>query len=244
MTESHVVTGAYNVIADVYDELMARDQSVRRVLWRHFARVFRAGDRVIDVGCGTGLDTLHLAARGVRVTAVDGSPGMIARLRAKLASTPFASLVETEIGDIVEVTAGLRGPFDGALSSFAALNTVDLARFSSILARLVRPGGRVVLHLLAPGRRREGRSCTVDIGGRPVIHECLQADETYRRFFAPHFTRRRAYALGFLTRDQIVGRVPAPVTDLLGRLESLVGGLGPLLDRGRFFVLDLQRHGP
>jgi SAM-dependent methyltransferase len=240
MTESQVVAGAYNGIADVYDELMARDQSVRRVLWRHFAGVFRAGDRVLDVGCGTGLDTLHLAARGVRVTAVDASPGMIARLRSKLATAPFAELVETRIGDIVDVTAELGGPFDGALSSFAALNTVDLARFSSILARLVRPGGRVVLHLLAPGR--DGQPRAVDIGGRSVIHQCLTAAQTYQRYFSPQFARRRAYALGFLNRDRIVDRIPARLTDLLGRLEALVGGLGPLVDKGRFFVLDLERR--
>jgi SAM-dependent methyltransferase len=242
MTESQVVAG-YNAIADVYDQLMARDQSVRRVLWRHFAAVFRSGDRVIDIGCGTGLDTLHLAARGVRLTAIDGSPGMIARLREKLAATPFADLVETQIGDIVEVMERLPGPFDGALSSFAALNTVDLNRFSSLLARSVRPGGRVVLHLLAPGRNRQTQSRTVDIGGRPVVHECLQAGPTYR-FFAPSFDLRRAYALGFLTRDRIVGRLPSAVTNLLGRLEALVGGLGPLVDLGRFFVLDLERRRP
>jgi SAM-dependent methyltransferase len=240
MPHSDFIGGAYNVIADEYDELLSRDRSVRRVLWGHHARLFKAGDRVMDVGCGTGLDTLQLASRGVRVTAVDGSTGMITRLRAKLAGTPFAGLVTTEVGDIIEVTSRLSGPYDGIISSFAALNTVDLQRFATIAAGLLRPGGRAVLHLLSPGRGHERRSWTVDIGGRPVTHECLRAEETYQRFFARDFDLRRRYALGILTRDEIIGRVPAPLTDLLARLESVVGGMGPLVNIGRFFVLDLQ----
>jgi SAM-dependent methyltransferase len=243
MAHSEFIGGAYDVIANEYDRLLSRDRSVRRVLWRHFARLFKAGDRVIDVGCGTGLDTLQLASRGIQVTAVDGSSGMIAQLQSKLATSSFGGLVATEVGDIIEVAGRLAGPFDGAVSSFAALNTVDLEQFASLLAGLLRPGGRAVFHLLSPGWGRASRSWTVEIGGRPVMHRCLRAEETYQRYFARHFILRRSYGLGFLARDEIIGRTPPVFTDLLGRLEAFVGGLAPLVNIGRFFVLDLQRKG-
>ena len=68
-----------------------------------------------------------------------------------VATTPFGDLVTTEVGDIIEVTSRLKGPFDGVVSSFAALNTVDLERFGAVAAGLLRPGGRAILHLLSPG---------------------------------------------------------------------------------------------
>jgi SAM-dependent methyltransferase len=238
MSQSEFIAGAYDAIAGDYDDLLSRDRAVRRSLWRHFARVFRTGDRVIDAGCGTGLDSLHLASQGIRVTAVDGSAGMIAQLRSKLATKPF--VVETRVGDILEVTSSLAGPFDGVISSFAALNTVNLERFSANIARLLRPGGRAILHLLSPGWGRKHRGWTVDIGGRAVVHQCLRAGETYGRFFARDFALRRCYALGLFTRDEIIARVPPAIADVLGRLEARVGALGPLINFGRFFVLDLE----
>ncbi len=59
-----------------------------RLLFRHVVQarleaLFRRGDRVFDLGCGTGEDALTLAARGVRVVGIDPSPERIARAREK-----------------------------------------------------------------------------------------------------------------------------------------------------------------
>jgi ubiquinone/menaquinone biosynthesis C-methylase UbiE len=239
--EPTVVAAAYDEVAVAYDQLNARDRSVRRTLWRHFDRVFRPGDAVIDAGCGTGLDTLHLAARGVRVTAVDVSPGMIAELTRKLARPP--SGVETHVGDLNDVLSRLAPPYDGIVSSFGALNTVDLPRFAAAASRLLRPGGRLVCHMLSPGRRSDReRSWTVEIGDRPVPHLCLHVDEVFSRYFSHAFVLRRAYGLGFLLRDRVVDSVLAPLTDVLGVVESVIGRAPGLRRAGRFFVLDVQRR--
>jgi SAM-dependent methyltransferase len=83
VNENPVAT-AYDAIAADYDCALAGDAWMRRRLWKHFDRVFRPGQRVLDVGCGTGTDALYLAERGIDVTAIDVSPGMIARLAAKV----------------------------------------------------------------------------------------------------------------------------------------------------------------
>ena len=75
------VAAAYDAVAAEYDGLVREDAWMRQRLWAHYRRAFGRGARVLDVACGTGLDTLHLAALGRRMTGVDVSPGMLAEDR-------------------------------------------------------------------------------------------------------------------------------------------------------------------
>jgi hypothetical protein len=50
---------------------------MRQALHAHYARLFSPGDRVLDVACGTGLDAVALARRGVRVAAAKVGPDYI-----------------------------------------------------------------------------------------------------------------------------------------------------------------------
>jgi glycosyltransferase involved in cell wall biosynthesis/SAM-dependent methyltransferase len=239
------IAAAYDTLAPSYDRHLERDRWMRQVLWRHFDRLFASGARVLDAGCGTGIDTLHLASRGVRVTAVDLSPGMLGQLRAKLAGAR-GTPVDVRLGDLVEIAGELEGPFDGIVSSFAALNTVDLAAFARAAARLLRPGGRLVLHFLASiGQRRSetGRSdaALIEVGGESLWHHRLAPEQIYDRYFAPGFRWRGGYALGFFVSRKLETRLPSAVLDVLGRVEATAGAAPPFLRRGRFFVLDLER---
>ena len=213
---------------------------------------------MLDAGCGTGIDAVHLAARGVRVTAVDISEQMIARLRAKIAGQPHGARIDVRVGSFVDIAAHLHGPFDGVISSFAALNTVDLEAFARVAAGLVRPGGRMICHLLAPGHFRGlaslldlrpgrpdprlGESRAVAIGGASLDHLSLGADEVHRRFFQPRFELRERYGLGLLARERLGRLLPARAMDLLGKLDRSLGAVPALVSAGRFFVLDLERR--
>lgn len=250
---------AYDSLAPDYDHQLAPDLWIRRVLWRHFDRLFREGDHVLDAGCGTGTDTIHLAARRVRVTSVDVSAKMLAELRAKLESVPFASLVDVREGDLNQLAPVLPRSLDGVISSFAALNTVDLAAFARTAASLLHPGGRLVCHMLSQGyltrgirgvlTRRHGVSPTahesetkIILGGETLPHLVLTPDATYSSFFAPDFLLRRSYALGFLVPRKVAPHLPVIALDAVGFLESVVGMFPPFGSLGRFFVLDLERR--
>jgi SAM-dependent methyltransferase len=255
--DASTIASAYDAAAAEYDRQLRPVGWIRRALWTHYGRLFRAGDHVLDVGCGTGSDTIHLASRGVRVTAVDVSHEMVQRLRTKLAETSLAGRVEVHTGDIADVVRHLAGPFDGIVSSFAALNTVDLPSFVPHAARALRPGGRLVAHLLSPGygghgggrwwsrAARRGAALAdgteIDIHGRRLAHLVLPEDELYRRFFAVEFTRRRAYALGLFVGSKLEVRLPERVLDRVAQLEARVSRSGRLTSSGRFYVLDLEK---
>jgi SAM-dependent methyltransferase len=102
------------------------------------------GQRVLDVGCGTGPTTLTLAGAvgptGLAV-GVDIAAGMIARASTRAAETPGVparfAVADVQVDDI----AG--GPFDAVFSRFGVMFFADpRAAFTNIRA-LLRPGGRL-----------------------------------------------------------------------------------------------------
>jgi 2-polyprenyl-3-methyl-5-hydroxy-6-metoxy-1,4-benzoquinol methylase len=253
---------AYDAIAAGYDEQVRGDAWMRRALHVHYARAFRPGQRVLDVGCGTGIDALFLASLGVEVLGIDGSIEMIEQARAKSSQLGVDGMIETRVLEIESLgQLGAEGLFDGIVSAFASLNSLpDLAGFARDAARLVRPGGRLILHLLNrfslwewlgyithrdwQAARAVGRLQKRDfvIGGQAVTHSLYFARDAYARFFRPHFALRDAYSLGALRPPHTVKRIPQPIVSALEQLDLRTGRLPLVRDAGRFFVLDLERR--
>ncbi len=100
------------------------------------------GERVLDVGCGTGNAVLEAARRGASVLGIDPAPALVAIARERLASAGLAG--EVREGDALELPVP-DGAFDAVLSVFAVIFAPDPARAAGELLRAVRPGGRVAL---------------------------------------------------------------------------------------------------
>jgi 2-polyprenyl-3-methyl-5-hydroxy-6-metoxy-1,4-benzoquinol methylase len=243
-TPTATVRQAYDAIAAEYEGQLARDpiaHYMRARLHEHFARVFRPGERVLDFTAGTGIDACYLAGLGMRVTALDCSPAMIAQLR--LAAAPYGPMVEAQVLAAEQLGQLDAGVFDGAISTFAGINTIqDLPRLAADLAACLRPQGRVILHALSArcwwrNAFSQGRAA-VHLGGQVVDHCAYDPSSLWRDAFACSFDLRHMYALSIAAAPPIVARIPRLTTGLCA-LDRVVGGLFPA--RGEFFVLELSR---
>lgn len=258
---SSEVRDAYDAIALQYDGQLEADAWMRQTVWQRYQRAFRPGDHVLDVGCGTGTDAIFLAQLGVQVTGIDLSPAMIARAERKVDALGLSHAVRLCAMDLAELHRLPAGQFDGIISSYAALNTVPtLTAFAADAARLLRPNGRMILHLLNGrslwewvglmrhgrwaearrlGRRRER---TFAVGGHQVRHYMLRADEAYALYFASRFRLCGATALGITRPPHSIHGVPTAARAALDRLDVLLGPHRPLTNWGRFVVLELERN--
>jgi len=145
----------FDAIAERYDETFTRSkigQAQRASVWRELETVFRPGDSILELGCGTGVDACFLADRGVRVVACDNSPQMINVATRRVAECQKDSLVRTHLlaaEDIANLRSG--DAFDGAFSNFGALNCVqNLSPLARNLGVLLKPGATALLCWMGP----------------------------------------------------------------------------------------------
>jgi SAM-dependent methyltransferase len=144
----------FDDLAAGYDDVFthgAIGTLLRRPLQRRLLAGFAAGSRVLELGCGTGEDAVHLARHGVRVLATDASSGMVAVARRKVEDAGLRDLVEVRRLALEELPRLGEPPFDGAFSSFGGFNCVrDPRGPARDLAALLRPGARLLLCVMGP----------------------------------------------------------------------------------------------
>lgn len=146
------VRAMFDRIARVYDLMNSVMTVGLHHRWRERAADRAAigpGDRVLDVATGTGDLAIELSRRvapGGEVVGTDFSESMLELARAKAPAIAFeqANALALPYDD---------GSFDAATVGFGARNFSDLARGLAEMARVVRPGGRVVvLEITTPSR--------------------------------------------------------------------------------------------
>jgi SAM-dependent methyltransferase len=153
-------TVAFDRLAPAYDALVSGDSFRHQREQTHtaFRRWIKPGFRVLEIGCGTGLDTLFLAGLGARVVACDPSEEMLTRTRRRLAASAAGDRVGLlacglqTLPQFLDALDHAEG-FDAVVSNFGALNCApSLDGLGAIARRHLRPGGAIVLGLI-------GRHC-------------------------------------------------------------------------------------
>lgn len=270
--ENYRATGAgFSTAAITYD---ADEEGNPILLWmrQRVADVmqgsFAAGDLLLELGCGTGIEAQRLAARGCRLVLTDVAPGMLERATAKVGAIDGALhgghlLPASRISELVERYG--RGSFDGAYSSFGPLNCEPDARpVAEGLAALVRPGGRIVLsvinrvcppEILWYALHLDFRNAFRRLGG-PVMARAIPGIEPsvatwyytpgdYRRAFRRDFRILNCRALPLLLPPPYLGHIARRMPRLLhlaGRIDDALSPLPVLRSLGDHFLMELERR--
>lgn len=162
-----VLADAFDRAAPSYDAMVAlspgyHDQlatAARALIARMPGRA-----RIVDLGCGSGAST-HALIEAWRadgrdladldLVGVDASEGMIAQARAKSWPGQVSFVVADAVAWLEE--QGERSA-DGALAAYLLRNVPDRDRLVGAVARLLRPGGGVVLHEYSVAGNRRARA--------------------------------------------------------------------------------------
>lgn len=209
----------FDAVADDYDELFTASsigQAQRASVWTELRKAFRSGDRVLEIGCGTGVDACFLGSYGVRVVACDCSPRMLAVATRRVRETGNSEFVQPQLLGAEEICE-LREErtFDGAFSNFGALNCVeDLRRLASDLGQVLRPGATMLLCLMGPWclwelvwylahgnsrkafRRFHREGVDARLADGAVVHVFYPSVRSLRRTFAPEFQLKSVKGIG------------------------------------------------
>ncbi|GAA2624994.1 demethylmenaquinone methyltransferase [Dactylosporangium fulvum] len=139
--EPHEVAAMFDGVARRYDLTNTVLSGGQDRMWRRETRHalgLKPGERVLDLGAGTGVSTFELAKSGAFAVGVDLSIGM---LQAGHAKRPTVSLLA---GDALALPFADE-TFDAVTISFALRNVSDTEAALREMARVTKPGGRLVV---------------------------------------------------------------------------------------------------
>ena len=267
---------AFDAVATRYDAITAADANpviaAQRVrVHAAFARHFAPGSRLLEIGCGTGEDTLALTARGHDIVACDPAPAMLTEAARKLAAAGRAHMARFVRGGASDLAAawpslaaavdGVSAAIDGVFSNFAPLNCeLSLAPLRALLDQALAPGGRfvaVVLPRWSPleiafflaarqprvALRRFGRAPVADVEGLTFpIRYYGPAD--FDRALGPGYRRIETRSLGLLLPPPRFAAAAMRVPGLwplLLSLEDRVSALPGLRNVGDHVLVAYER---
>jgi ubiquinone/menaquinone biosynthesis C-methylase UbiE len=269
----HLETG-YDRLAPSYDADIGANRigtRMREVFRTALMRVFRPGQRVFEIGCGTGIDALWLARQGIEVVATDISDRMIEQVREKATHEALASRVACQkvaacdIG-VLANTFGEKS-FNGGYCHAGALNMEPkLSRVPDGIRTLLSPGGHFVCSVinqtslfetlfypavLRPRKafRRLGNTVPIPISrtlplSRYVVPAHFYSPKQLIRVFGDGFRVGRVQGLQIVLPPSNLApyyETMLPLFRPLEALESMLSGVWPFNEWGHHTILTFVR---
>ncbi|HYL75273.1 MAG TPA: methyltransferase domain-containing protein [Bryobacteraceae bacterium] len=208
------------------------------------------GERILDVGCGTGHLTAEIVARGADVVGIDSSPDMLGQARQNYPALTFA------LADVTTVQFPER--FDAVFSNAVLHWVKDAEGAVSSMAAALRPGGRFVAEFGGKGNIAVIRTALRQVLGDAVDEGCpwtFPSIGDYSSLLEKHGLEvREAWLfdrptpvegenamedwLQMFARSYFEGLSPAAVKQ---KMAEVVARLHPALYRNGVWTLDYRR---
>ncbi|MCL5995394.1 MAG: methyltransferase domain-containing protein [Chloroflexi bacterium] len=257
---------AFDSVAAEYDGPLGNNrlvQQMRETLWRTVRRLVTPGARLLDLGCGTGLDAVYFAQQGHCVTAMDWSASMVLQTQQRAKRAGVADrLTAVQLG-IQDLSALAGELYDVIYSDLGTLNCLpDLAGLARTCDGLLEPGGVLAFSVIgrfcpwelayyvARGKLRRARvrfshgQVPVGLNGHTVWTRYYTPGEFYQHF-VPWFRWRTCRSLGlFLPPPYMLAFWERHLALFrpLAWLERHASAL-PLINQiGDHFLLMMERH--
>jgi len=114
---------------------------------RYMASTISAGERVLDLGVGTGTLALLCAETGAEVLGIDMSPAMIRVAEEKIRKAGFSGRVELRLMGVAEMDGLPRDSFDVVVATFLFTELSEDERFYALREahRILRKSGRIMI---------------------------------------------------------------------------------------------------
>jgi len=191
-----------------------------------------AGDRLLDVGAGSGGAALIAAKGGIEVLAVDASPKMVARIRERAAAGPTSGHIEAKVMDGMALALP-DASLDAALSVFGTILFPDAERGMREIGRVLRPGGRVAVVTWTEAERYELvarlQAAVVKVRGPQPSPRSLPAQ---LRFREPTVFRGLLEGAGLVVREivRLEERWRLPSARWLAEQIAFAPGMAAMID--------------
>lgn len=145
---SHEVTVAAGYVHGYSEREAARlgEQADTLAALLHAGTAYPADSRVLEIGCGVGAQTIHLAqaSPGAHITAVDRSRGSLAQARARVAAHAPGADVEWYCADLFDLPFP-DAEFDHVFVCFVLEHLSDPRQALTALRRVLRPEGTITV---------------------------------------------------------------------------------------------------
>lgn len=138
----------YDDVSEFYEKMIGFEKNLELRV-NAYKNIFEIKGTAADLGCGIGLDSIALAMNGHDVTAFDISPKMIDETNKNAAK--FGLTIKTSISPIESIPAAYKNNFQNVVcvgNTIAHLNDAQLKRVLKKIHGLLKPGGKLFLHIL------------------------------------------------------------------------------------------------
>ena len=158
------IQDAYNEWSEIYDTNENRTRDLDATVTREMLSKFRFKS-ILELGCGTGKNTVFLAQIGEQVHALDFSQGMIEKAKGKVK----AGNVRFEMADLTKTWNCGNAAYDLVVCNLVLEHIRDLTPIFFEAARVLEPGGKFLVNELHPFRQYKGTKARFEKNGSATV---------------------------------------------------------------------------